>query len=142
MITIDLDSAEPLFNQLMMQIKLAVQQKNLLPGDPLPSIRQLATDLDINAKTVAKAYRLLERDSVIESKGYRGSFVHSQALNNLDADIKKWLHDVIALDIARYRETGATDSEIRVVFQNVLSGNNLSGSKQSMMPNENKLSEE
>ena len=142
MITIDLDSAEPLFNQLMMQIKLAVQQKNLLPGDPLPSIRQLATDLDINAKTVAKAYRLLERDSVIESKGYRGSFVHSQALNNLDADIKKWLHDVIALDIARYRETGATDSEIRVVFQNVLSGNNLSGSKPSTMPNENKQSEE
>ena len=142
MITIDLDSAEPLFNQLMMQIKLAVQQKNLLPGDPLPSIRQLATDLDVNAKTVAKAYRLLERDSVIESKGYRGSFVHSQALNNLDADIKKWLHDVIALDIARYRETGATDSEIRVVFQNVLSGNNLSGSKPSTMPNENKQSEE
>lgn len=142
MITIDLDSAEPLFNQLMMQIKLAVQQQNLLPGDPLPSIRQLATDLDINAKTVAKAYRLLERDSVIESKGYRGSFVHSQALNNLDADIKKWLHDVIALDIARYRETGATDSEIRVVFQNVLSGNNLSGSKPSTMPNENKQSEE
>ncbi len=142
MITIDLDSAEPLFNQLMMQIKLAVQQKNLLPGDPLPSIRQLATDLDINAKTVAKAYRLLERDNVIESKGYRGSFVHSQALNNLDADIKKWLHDVIALDIARYRETGATDSEIRVVFQNVLSGNNLSGSKPSTMPNENKQSEE
>jgi GntR family transcriptional regulator len=147
MITIDLDSAEPLFNQLMTQIKLAVQQKTLLPGDPLPSIRQLATDLDINAKTVAKAYRLLERDCVIESKGYRGSFVHSQALNNLDADIKKWLNDVIALDIARYREEGATDSEIRVVFQNVLSGNNLpdnnlSGNKPSTMPNENKQSEE
>lgn len=142
MITIDLDSAEPLFNQLMTQIKLAVQQKTLLPGDPLPSIRQLATDLDINAKTVAKAYRLLERDCVIESKGYRGSFVHSQALNNLDADIKKWLNDVIVLDIARYREAGATDSEIRVVFQNVLSGNNLSGSKPSTMPTENKQSEE
>lgn len=137
MITIDLDSAKPLFNQLMTQIKLAVQQKNLLPGDALPSIRQLAADLDINAKTVAKAYRLLERDCVIESKGYRGSFVHSEALNNLDADIKKWLNEVIAQDISRYREAGATDSEIRIVFQDVLSGN-----KQSIVSNENKQTEE
>lgn len=137
MITIDLDSPEPLFNQLMTQIKLAVQQKNLLPGDALPSIRQLATDLDINAKTVAKAYRLLERDCVIESKGYRGSFVHSEALNNLDADIKKWLNEVIAQDISRYREAGATDSEIRIVFQDVLSGN-----KQSIVSNDTKQTEE
>ncbi|GAB55319.1 GntR family transcriptional regulator [Glaciecola punicea ACAM 611] len=137
MITIDLDSPEPLFNQLMTQIKLAVQQKNLLPGDALPSIRQLATDLDINAKTVAKAYRLLERDCVIESKGYRGSFVHSEALNNLDADIKKWLNEVIAQDVSRYREAGATDSEIRIVFQDVLSGN-----KQSIVSNDTKQTEE
>lgn len=137
MISIDLDSTEPLFNQLMTQIKLAVQQKNLLPGDALPSIRQLAADLDINAKTVAKAYRLLERDCVIESKGYRGSFVHSEALNNLDVDIKKWLNEVIAQDISRYREAGATDSEIRIVFQDVLSGN-----KQSTVSNENKQTEE
>lgn len=137
MITIDLDSAEPLFNQLMTQIKLAVQQKNLLPGDALPSIRQLAADLDINAKTVAKAYRLLERDCVIESKGYRGSFVHSEALNNLDVDIKKWLNEVIAQDISRYREAGATDSEIRIVFQDVLSSN-----KQSTVSNKNKQTEE
>lgn len=137
MITIDLDSAEPLFNQLMMQIKFAIQQKSLLPGDALPSIRQLAADLDINAKTVAKAYRLLERDCVIESKGYRGSFVHSEALHNLDTDIKKWLNEVIAQDISRYREAGATDSEIRIAFQDV-----LSGTKQSTLSNENKQAEE
>jgi GntR family transcriptional regulator len=137
MITIDLDSPEPLFNQLMIQIKYAIQQKSLVPGDALPSIRQLAADLDINAKTVAKAYRLLERDCVIESKGYRGSFVHSDALTNLETDIKTWLNEVIAQDISRYREAGATDSEIRIAFQDVLSGN-----KQPNLLNDNKQAEE
>lgn len=67
MITIDLDSKEPLFNQLIMQIKKAVEKQLLAPGDAFPSIRQLASELDVNSKIVAKAYTLLERDNVIES---------------------------------------------------------------------------
>ena len=43
--------------------QLAVDNARLRPGDPLPSIRQLANDLNLNNKTVAKAYRLLERDA-------------------------------------------------------------------------------
>ena len=128
MITIDLQSAEPLFHQLMAQIKCAIQHKKLVAGDALPSIRQLAADLDINAKTVAKAYRLLERDCVIESRAYRGSFVHAAALDNLHTDINKWLHDVITRDISRYRDAGATDSEIRIAFQQILSPNTHSTS--------------
>ena len=75
-IIIDIDDSVPLFAQLMGQIKQAVLGDKLHPGDALPSIRQLANDLDLNNKTVAKAYRLLERDSVIQTKGYRGTFVH------------------------------------------------------------------
>jgi len=120
MITIDLDSPEPLFNQLITQIKQAIEASFLGPGDPLPSIRQLANELDINAKTVAKAYRLLERDNVIESKGYRGSFVHMNARDNLKTDIKNWLMHEIGKDVARYREAGATDSEIRIAFADAL----------------------
>lgn len=121
MITIDVDSTEPLFNQLMQQIKQAIETKQLKPNDALPSIRQLAADLDINAKTVAKAYRLLERDNVIESKGYRGSFVHANALENLQVDITEWLNQALAVDIEKYRKAGVTDSEIRVAFNLALS---------------------
>ena len=135
MITIDLQSAEPLFNQLMAQIKSAIQHKKLIPGDALPSIRQLAGDLDINPKTVAKAYRLLERDNVIESRAYRGSFVHSDALKNLHTDITQWLHDVIAQDISKYRHAGATDSEIRIAFQHILSTNTHSTDTHSISSN-------
>jgi GntR family transcriptional regulator len=121
MITIDLDSPEPLFHQLVLQIKQAIEQKKLQVGDALPSIRQLAADLDVNAKTVAKAYRLLERDSVIESKGYRGSFVHKEALDNLHVDINEWLGNAIRDDIEKYRTAGATDSEIRNAFNQAMS---------------------
>lgn len=121
MITIDLDSREPLFNQLIIQIKQAIEKKLLAPGDALPSIRQLASELDINSKTVAKAYRLLERDSVIESKGYRGTFVHPQATENLQIDINAWLVIELEQDVVRYKQAGATDSEIRIAFNNAMS---------------------
>ena len=58
-ITIDIDNPVPQFEQLIEQIKAAVTAGVLKPGDALPSIRQLANDLDLNSKTVAKAYKLL-----------------------------------------------------------------------------------
>lgn len=121
MITIDLDSKEPLFSQLINQIKKAVETKQLAPGDALPSIRQLANELEVNSKTVAKAYGLLERDNVIESKGYRGTFVHPQAPDNVHVDINDWLSEQMQLDVERYRKAGATDSEIRIAFTNAIS---------------------
>ena len=60
-ITIDIDDPVPQFEQLIEQIKAAVTAGVLKPGDALPSIRQLANDLELNSKTVAKAYKLLER---------------------------------------------------------------------------------
>lgn len=121
MITIDLNSQVALFSQLMTQLKRAIELKMLLPGDALPSIRQLAADLDINAKTVAKAYSLLERDSIIESRGSKGSFVHEEALQHLDTDINAWLVEVLTKDISKYRAAGVTDPEIRIAFQQILS---------------------
>ncbi|MGO4893647.1 GntR family transcriptional regulator [Flavobacterium sp. W21_SRS_FM6] len=126
MITIDLDSADPLFNQLVKQIKQAIENKQLRPSDALPSIRQLAADLDINAKTVAKAYRLLERDNVIESQGYRGTFVRADAEKNIQVDIKAWLNQTLAEDIEKYRSAGLTDSEIRIAFNAALSNTSSS----------------
>ena len=67
-ITIDIDDPLPQFEQLIEQIKAAVTAGVLKSGDALPSIRQLANDLDLNSKTVAKAYQLLTRDSIIETE--------------------------------------------------------------------------
>ena len=124
-IVIDIEGSEPLFAQLMSQIKQAVMGNKIKPGDALPSIRQLANDLDVNKKTVAKAYQLLERDSVIQTKGYRGTFVHPEAKINSTVDLNQWVTDKLTKTIADLRERGVTDSEIRIAFGNVMNNRSI-----------------
>lgn len=119
-IVINLDHPEPLFAQLVSQVKQAVQSGSIRPGDPLPSIRQLANDLELNSKTVAKAYRLLERDSVIQTRGYRGTFIHPDAQANSAVNLGSWVLEVLVSAIASFRDAGVTDSEIRIAFANVM----------------------
>ncbi len=119
-IIINIDDPTPLFAQLIAQIKQAVLDHRLNPGDALPSIRQLANDLQINNKTVAKAYSLLERDSVIQAKGYRGTFVHPDARANCTVDMNEWVQTELSETIAAFRQAGVTDSEIRKAFGNVM----------------------
>ncbi|MFT6988126.1 MAG: GntR family transcriptional regulator [Paraglaciecola sp.] len=119
-ITIDIDDPIPIFSQLVAQIKQAVAAEKVKPGDPLPSIRQLANDLDVNSKTVAKAYKLLERDAVIQSRGYRGTFVHPDAKDNCQIDLKAWTTSQFERFISEMREAGVTDSEMRITFSHVL----------------------
>jgi GntR family transcriptional regulator len=126
-IIIDIEDPDPLFSQLVGQIKQAVQAGKLSAGDPLPSIRQLATDLELNSKTVAKAYRLLERDSVIQTRGYRGTFVHPDAKANSTVDLNAWVMRKLNETIAAFRESGVTDSEIRIAFGNVMNDRSNAG---------------
>ncbi len=119
-IIIDIDAPDPLFSQLVGQIKKAVLSDEIEPGDSLPSIRQLATDLSLNNKTVAKAYSLLERDSVIQTRGYRGTFVHPDAKANSTVDLTVWVMKKLGETITAFRKTGVTDSEIRIAFGHVM----------------------
>jgi GntR family transcriptional regulator len=123
-IVINIDDPLPVFSQLITQIKGAVLSGQMNPGEALPSIRQLANDLAINNKTVAKAYRLLERDSVIQTKGYRGTFVHPNAKANSTVDLNAQVTAKLRETISAFRESGVTDSEIRIAFGNVMSDHN------------------
>jgi len=124
-IVIDIEDSNPLFAQLVEQIKAAVLSNQIKPGDGLPSIRQLANDLELNNKTVAKAYRLLERDSVIQTKGYRGTFIHPEAKANSKVDLNAWVITKLGETIAAFKESGVTDSEIRIAFGNVMNSRNF-----------------
>jgi GntR family transcriptional regulator len=73
--TIDPRSGVPLYHQLIEQVKRAVALGTLGAGEQLPTVKALALDLTINPNTVARAYRELERDQVIETSPGRGSFV-------------------------------------------------------------------
>ena len=119
-IVIDTSDSVPVFAQLINQIKKAVLSGELRSGAALPSIRQLANDMGLNHNTVAKAYRLLERDAVIETKGYRGTFIHPDAKTNSAVDLNAWVTSTLSETIKTLRGSGVTDSEIRIAFGNVM----------------------
>ena len=72
-------SGVPIYLQLMEQVKHSIETGALRPGEQLPGIRPLAEELVINPNTVAKAYRELEHEGVIELRHGAGAFVSGQA---------------------------------------------------------------
>ena len=72
---VDSLSATPPFEQIRMQVIDAVRAGSLVPGDKLPTVRALADQLGLATNTVARSYRALEQDEVIETRGRLGSFV-------------------------------------------------------------------
>jgi GntR family transcriptional regulator len=121
-VVIDIEAEVPVFAQLIAQIKEAVSSDALAPGDSLPSIRQLANDLELDNKTVAKAYRLLQRDGIVQSKGYRGTFVHPDAKAQSNVDLEALALEKLELAVSALKQAGVTDSEIRIAFGNVMNG--------------------
>ena len=75
LVTIDLGDPTPIYAQLERGFRAAIATNRLRPGDQLPTVRQLAVDLQINANTVARVYAELERAGVIETKRGVGSFI-------------------------------------------------------------------
>src|SRR5450432_3521320 len=124
-ISIDIDDPVPPFAQLIAQMKAAIQSGRLRPGEPLPSMRQLANDLALNLKTVAKAYRLLEWDAVIQTRGYRGSFVHADAAANCCVDLGERAYQSLQETVVALRAEGATDAEIRNAFNRSMNGSQI-----------------
>jgi DNA-binding transcriptional regulator YhcF (GntR family) len=74
-LTVDAMSTTPPFEQIRLQVIESVRTGALVPGDKLPTVRRLAEDLGLAPNTVARSYRALEQDEVIETRGRLGSFV-------------------------------------------------------------------
>jgi GntR family transcriptional regulator len=74
-ISVDLRSHIPAYVQIVERIGQLVATGVLKPGDQLPTVRQLATELRVNFNTVARAYRLLDEAGVISTQQGRGTYV-------------------------------------------------------------------
>ena len=72
---VDPKSATPIYAQLDRSIRAAIATGTLAPGSQLPTVRQLAVDLAVNANTVARVYAQLERDGILETQRGVGTFV-------------------------------------------------------------------
>jgi len=77
MFFLDLQSKDPIYEQLKQQILRFIEAGVLSPGEKLPSVRQLAQENGINPNTVAKAYRELEEDGVLYNMPKKGVYVAS-----------------------------------------------------------------
>jgi len=79
MVSIDVRDPTPIYAQLERGFRAAIASGRLKPGDQLPTVRQLAVELRVNANTVARVYAELERRGVFETRRGVGSFVRASA---------------------------------------------------------------
>lgn len=81
---IDPRSSQPIYEQIINQVKENIIKGIMLPGDQLPSIRQLSSMVLANPNTVSKAYQELERTGVIETVRGRGTFIRTDYKAKMD----------------------------------------------------------
>jgi DNA-binding transcriptional regulator YhcF (GntR family) len=112
MVVFDPDSSVPPFQQIREQIAAAIEDGRLQPAVRLPPVRQLAADLGLAANTVARSYRELELEGVLETRGRHGTFVSSgpSPTRKLAArDAKKF--------VRRMRELGVGNEEALAIIR-------------------------
>ena len=112
----------PIYLQLMEQVKHAIETGALRPGEQLPGIRPLAEELVMNPNTVAKAYRELEHEGVIELRHGAGAFVSSNGRAKKTTDTLRAGQTLVDGAVARLRNRGVSDDEIRRLFEAALAG--------------------
>jgi len=110
-------SGVPIYLQLMEQVKHAIETGALRVGDQLPGIRPLAEELVINPNTVAKAYRELEHDGVIELRHGAGAFVTGAAREKKLTDRLRAGQAIVAAAMDKLRARGVTEAESRRLFE-------------------------
>lgn len=111
--TVNQNSPVPLYTQIAEQIQALIESGDLKPGDPLPSIRLIASQLEIAANTVARAYRDLEAAGIVEGHGRKGSFIRS------DYDPYSYENPFVNL-VKKNHKNGLSRNEIQLMFNSAL----------------------
>ena len=119
--TVDPRSGVPLYLQLIEQVKRAVALGSLAAGEQLPTVKALALELTINPNTVARAYRDLERDGIIETSPGRGSFVRgAHAAGEAKRAASDVADAVVAETVRQLKTLGIERDEAAKIFERQL----------------------
>ncbi|MCH0539524.1 GntR family transcriptional regulator [Streptomyces sp. MUM 203J] len=119
-ITLDPKSATAPYEQLRAQIAEQARTGRLPVGSRLPTVRGLAQDLDLAANTVAKAYRVLEADGVIETRGRAGTFIAAAgdaAERHAAAAAAAYAAEVHRLGLTRNQAEAAVADALRATYE-------------------------
>ena len=100
------NESSPIYEQIIEYIKKKIVRGEFTPGDKLPSQRDMAEQIRVNANTVLRAYQELERRGLVETKRGRGTFIvnDQESLKKLEEElihrkIKKFLSEMLALNL-------------------------------------------
>ncbi len=118
--TINPKSAGPIHRQIGDQIRRSVAAGLLVPGDKLPSVRELASRLLVNPNTVARVYRDLERDGLLETRRGQGTYISANAAALAESERRRLVSenlDAAARDVHAF---GLSEKAALDLFREVL----------------------
>ena len=110
-------SGIPIYVQLIEQIKHAVETGALRPGEQLPGIRTLAEKLVMNPNTVAKVYRELEYEGLLEIRHGTGAFVARRGVDKLRLDSVQAAQPLVRQFVEKLFKRGLSKDEIRRLLE-------------------------
>lgn len=115
--TLNPGAGQPLYLQLMQQIRHAIEVGVLQRGDALPGIRTLAEELVVSHNTVAKAYSELEHEGALELRHGSGAYVTGKRSAKPKSDRVRVARDRVRALVESLRQEGLSDDEICRVFE-------------------------
>lgn len=103
-ISLDFRSDLPIYTQVVEQVRQLVANGGLKPGDQLPTVRALASELRVNFNTIARAYRMLDEAGIISTQQGRGTYILDEPAPALNDELRLASLDALA---HRYLEAAA-----------------------------------
>ena len=114
------ENGVPVYQQVSRQVTFAVANGSLQPGELIPSVRQLARDLTINPNTVARAYRQLQDQNIVESVRGTGMAIASGARSRCRTERTRILRERFSQVIDEAQQSQLVKKEIEKLFQSEL----------------------
>jgi GntR family transcriptional regulator len=109
---LDLKSGVPFHRQIVDQIRYGIASGRLLPGEQLPTVRDLAVQLQVNPNTVRKAYSDLELLGILNTQQGTGTFVGDQPVEIADTEKQRMLEQICDELVARGHQYNLTLRDI------------------------------
>ena len=109
---LDIKSGVPFYRQIVDQIRYGIASRRLLPGEQLPTVRDLAVQLELNPNTVRKAYSELEILGVLDTQQGTGTFVSHKEIEIADVEKDRMLAQICDEMVARGHQYNLTLKEM------------------------------
>lgn len=121
-IHVDLTTHHPVYLQIVEQVRSALDAGQLHAGDKLPTVRQLANELEVNFNTVARAYRLLDKKGIISTQRGRGTFISGQAKRDPESLRRQQLSVLAEHFLHEAERLGFAPTQAQAIFNKQFEG--------------------